>query len=532
MQSVTPKYKESMASIGRNRGYIKVTIGIVNSEAQKNIKLSDETKTTYFSNSNFFNDFTKQKTYATCEENFSSIDGTMYFAPKKDSKSEIYNNGIVVSEFLGKAVFTFETEEVYDIVGFTIDFGENYPTDFELVSGEDTILFSENNSRYFTTDLGFHNVRSLEIVPKKMKASDNSRLRIYSLTMGIANVFTNDNTVSFSQDDYVSPISDSIPSKDVEIVVTNYDQHFNPDNENSAMAYFEEGQEVRTQFGYDTNDDGNIEWLPESISHLKEWRATDKDATFKSTDIFDYMSGTYYKGLYRVNGISAYDLAIDVLKDAEISKYRLDAYLKNVMIYNPIPVVSHTEALQIIANACRSALYEDRDGTIVIESDFVPTYEIDCNSQARFSNVKNIGNDKPKIAYAMASNGFCLLEDTQLKFISDNIENIGYVSDSISNSEGNFEVNPVLKITMESSYSPSNFYITFRNNAPKEFVIKTFLNNASVDVIEIRNPETSFTYNKQLNAFDYMEIEFTKGKGNDRITVDKVLFGAPMPSLP
>ena len=42
------------------------------------------------------------------------------------------------------------------------------------------------------------------------------------------------------------------------------------------------------------------------------------DADLAATDRFESMDGTYYKGEYRSEGISLYDLAVDVLKDAGV----------------------------------------------------------------------------------------------------------------------------------------------------------------------------------------------------------------------
>lgn len=56
-------------------------------------------------------------------------------------------------------------------------------------------------------------------------------------------------------------------------------------------------------------------------------------------------------------------MALEVLESAGITderEYYIDPYLKKIIVYNPLPVVSHAEALQIIANAGRCALREDR----------------------------------------------------------------------------------------------------------------------------------------------------------------------------
>ncbi len=72
------------------------------------------------------------------------------------------------------------------------------------------------------------------------------------------------------------------------------------------------------------------------------------------------MTDTYYKGLYRELVITLYDLALDVLNNAGIEDERefyLDPYLEQIKVYNPLPAVKHSEALQIITNAGRCALF-------------------------------------------------------------------------------------------------------------------------------------------------------------------------------
>ena len=48
MQKVSDLYKKSIKQKMRNRGYIRATIGIVNSEAQENIESSKTNNLEYF----------------------------------------------------------------------------------------------------------------------------------------------------------------------------------------------------------------------------------------------------------------------------------------------------------------------------------------------------------------------------------------------------------------------------------------------------------------------------------------------------
>lgn len=105
-------------------------------------------------------------------------------------------------------------------------------------------------------------------------------------------------------------------------------------------------------------DDGGVEWMPGTTVYLREWSADDEEMSFTATDRFDGMDGTYRRGRYYADGISLYGLAIDVFEDAGIDSrtYWLDNYLMDVKVYNPMPVVTHKEALQLIANAGRCIL--------------------------------------------------------------------------------------------------------------------------------------------------------------------------------
>ena len=528
MQKVSPEYVESMKSIGRNRGYIKVTLGIINAEAQEHLEVSYSTDLAYFSQNALVEGAEITQPYATCEQNWSKVDGSMYFLPANTQGAVFYNNGLVGESILSGIAFDFGGE-TYDVAGFTIDFGDNYPIDFTISNGTETITITDNDKRYFTTEQGIHDIQTLTITATRM-LDGQTRLRIYSLAMGVSNTFTNENTIDYTETSYVSPIADTLPSTDVSITVVNYDNYYNPDNPNSILAFFEVGQEVRVQFGYDTNDDGEIEWLPETITHLKTWQATDRDATFTATDKFDYLQGVYYGGKYDENGVTLYNLAVAVLADAGITDYKLDTVLKEVTVVNPLPPVAHTEALQIIANAGRCTLREDRDGKIYIESTFIPEYTITSNGETDYSNVENIKNDTDKIAYAITSNDFSALNDSNLLFMDENdidLDSVGYVSSAVADASGDFTTNPKITLTLEANYAPTGFNIRFRNVAPQAFTIKTYLDNTLVETINVTDPDVAYTYSDGFDEFNKMEIEFTQGHPNSRITIDKLIFGSP-----
>lgn len=529
MQNVSKDYKSSMKEIYRNRGYIRISIGVINSQAQKNISADDPNNNlTYFSDTKkIFNGYSVNNVYATAEENFSKVDGSMFFLPA-DMTYQFYNNGLVSNEILGAVYINFSGITDLDIKGLTIDFGEFYPVDFSIENDLGVHNFTGNNKRYFTTEDVFNGTSYFIIRPKKM-VNGQGRLRIYQFSCGIANIFTNNECIDYSSQEYVSAISETIPSQDVSFTVNNRNLYYSPDNPDSMLTYMEMGQEVKTAFGYDVLGDGVIEWLPEQVSYLKTWEANDKEATFTATDRFDNMTGSYYRGKFRQEGISLYDLAIDVLYDAgivESNDYYLDTYLKEVVVYNPMPVVSHSSALQIIANAGRCSLSEDRSGRIHIQSSFIPDMVATANDQTEYSHVENIIEDNEKDAYAVTSRDFTVIDGSLFFMPADkNYLDTGYISESIADENGDFINNPKITIQLEASYIPYGLSIQFRNIAPKEFHIITYNNKAKVSDFVVSEPDIVYSNTEQFTLFDKMELVFTKGYPNSRVFVDHVIFG-------
>ena len=551
MQNVSRKYKESMKEYIRNRGYIRAVIGIINSQAQRKAKIDlEKNELLYISNlEQPFSGSIPERIYAMPEENFTCVDGSMYFMPLEGSGYQLYNNGLVSSEILGEIYIDFGGEE-FDIKGLTVDFGNCFPVDFIVETNLVTRTYSGNQKRDWMTEDTFNKTAFFKITPIMM-INGQGRLRVYRFSCGMTNTFTNDDVISFSNKEYVSPVTETIPSVDSELVIKNYDMYFSPDNSDSAIAYMEVGQEVRVSIGYDVSGHGNIEWLPERRTFLKSWKADESKAVFTSSDVFDYMSGTYYRGEYKKEGISLYDLAADVFEDAGIADYFIDSYLREIIVNNPLPAVSYPSALQIIANAGRCILKEERGGRIRIQSSFIPGMKASANNQADFSHVENVLKNDIKNAYANASSHFSVLNGSLLFYPSDkkDVLNVGYVSGSIwiEDTESvihrrfplrlgnhlkefgigghwNGEV-PIITINLESSYTAFGMWIDFRNTAPKEFRISTYKGNELIDDMIVKKPDLNYQSDKAFLDFDKMEIEFTKGYPNSRIFVDNIIIG-------
>lgn len=517
MRKVSKAYKESMKSSLRERAYIMISFGLVNQEAQAKATVDNGSYAYYSNKDNIFGEHIDDTVYATLEEEFTKVDGSMFFLPRATEGGRYYDTGIVsdklVSEARCEVVISLNTIAT-DFKGLTINFGENYPVDFDIVgSTGQTIEFRGNTKSKWSTEEVLENTTYIKLVFYKMK-NPQSRLRIYSIMFGYGLVYYNDSVMSSALDSYVSPIGADVPQFDFSVTLKNYDHYFNVDNPNSAINYLETGQEMDIMYGYQTPGSDTIEWIQGNHLWCSEWESDDNTATIRCQDIFRNMDGEYVKGLYSAAGKSYYALAEEILKDAGISEYYIDPRLKKLYSNNPIPRVKYKEALQIIANACRCVLTQSRDGKVQIKSNFMPSASIATNGEETYSNAANVLTDTPKVEYATLAGNYTPTDGTMF-FLPRNGKaalTTGYVSKEISGANGTFTKNPVVTITMEAIRAYYGLKLVFGTALPAAFTIRTYKGGEPVNEYPVEKDEISTTsiILRDFDDFDVMKIEFTK----------------------
>lgn len=517
MQKVSKAYKESMKSSLRERAYIMISFGLVNQEAQAKATVDNGSYAYYSNKDNIFGEHIDDTVYATLEEEFTKVDGSMFFLPRATEGGRYYDTGIVsdklVSEARCEVIISLNTIAT-DFKGLTINFGENYPVDFDIVgSTGQTIEFRGNTKSKWSTEEVLENTTYIKLVFYKMK-NPQSRLRIYSIMFGYGLVYYNDSVMSSALDSYVSPIGADVPQFDFSVTLKNYDHYFNVDNPNSAINYLETGQEMDIMYGYQTPGSNTIEWIQGNHLWCSEWESDDNTATIRCQDIFRNMDGEYVKGLYSAAGKSYYALAEEILKDAGISEYYIDPRLKKLYSNNPIPRVKYKEALQIIANACRCVLTQSRDGKVQIKSNFMPSASIATNGEETYSNAANVLTDTPKVEYATLAGNYTPTDGTMF-FLPRNGKaalTTGYVSKEISGANGTFTKNPIVTITMEAIRAYYGLKLVFGTALPAAFTIRTYKGGEPVNEYPVEKDEINTTsiILRDFDDFDVMKIEFTK----------------------
>ena len=201
------------------------------------------------------------------------------------------------------------------------------------------------------------------------------RARIEEIFVGLNKVYAKSNLFGYSHSQSVDPLSSALPKAEVSFSIDNSDNAYNPANANGLFKYLMERQEVKTRYGYRT-DGNNIEWIKGGTFYLSEWNAKQNgmEADFKARDLLEFMSATFYEGVYDESGRSLYDLALQLLIKADLPlnndgtvKWVLDESLKNIYTTAPLPADTIANCLQLIANAGGCVFYQDRGGTLHIE---------------------------------------------------------------------------------------------------------------------------------------------------------------------
>ncbi len=542
MQEVSQAYIDSMKQPFLNRGYIKGSIGIINSEAQESATVQDVGQIYFSNDTDIFNAKSISKPYVTCEQYWSKVDSTMYFAPEQDSSADIYYQGLVLEGNTGTIVIDLNTDEPQDIKGLTMNLygllftdsvahiSMSVTTDDGTTKTYEPQDSSHGSECYFSTQDVFSNVTKLTL---KFTTLDNttwwSRPRISSMSFGVVDSFDDERVISYKFNQYVSSTSESLPSKDVTLVLDNQDGYYDMDNDTSAVGFLELGQELKVSIGYDVTGEGNIEWLPETVSYLSSWSATDTEVSFSCTDLFDNNDVEYYQRFSVGN--NAYDVAIDILNVMGVASedYYVDPYLKSVTLDADIPPSKCTEALQLVANACRATLSEDRKGRVHIQSSFVGEQAFTSTTEATspISYLQNIKNDTSKVLYSIQTNDQIQANGTTL-FNGDTTwnTNVGFVSSGISNASCTFDVSPEITINIENQTTLYGLNIKFHNTYPDKVKVATYYEGTLLKEKTYTIDRLDFYSNDTFNGIDKATFTFiSTTEPYQRVLIDYLGFG-------
>lgn len=524
MRTVSDTYKEITARNIRNRGYGNISIGVISNEMQSTGSVTSETAE-WCSPDTIFSDEADIVEFATLEENFFKVNGSMRLLPETITEQV---DEAISADVLGGITLTFD--DAYPLKGLTIDFGEYYPTEFTIETDNGTTTYTNSRGMFSTAD-DFGDVSYLTITPTSM-VGGYQRLRILNVGMGIGIVFENSDIKNISIEDFVSPVSTELPYIKVSATIIDTKGIFDVDNTDSFIDYLEQGQTVTIKLGLE-DDDSDIMWLQMGVYALSDWDSQKGIVTIEATDWLSQKEDTYTAG-NQIYTRTAYEEAESILTDAgfDTDEYEIDDYLSDITLTNPMPEASHKECLQLLANACRCLVRQDVDGKTIIAANFSTVIDptdmtLTTNGVADWSTPENILDGTASVVYADLTQDFFAIDETL--YLMDEGETFlstaGYVSSEVSDSDGLFSTNPAITVELPAAYGYYNIEIAFDGNVPHALTVHVYNSDvlaASVDFTDLE-AESSLYY--EYPEFDKFTIEFTEADPYSRVLVKSLELG-------
>lgn len=530
MVETSAEYKTEQKQALREKSYVFVDIGIINLEAKEKAVING-TFTDYSYLEAVLRGSNKDSVgqYATLEQDFTRVDNTNAFLPRN---SYIYskNQGLITANFVDDIHITFGSLMDVDIKGLTIDFGDCYPTQFVITNGNVSYTYTKEDSSLFICEDQFDNSTYLDIIPSTM-VGGQQRFRMLSIEFGVGLSFTNNEIMSTQRRNTVSHISEALPLKAFDFTINNLSRKFSQDNPLSFAHYIEEGQPVQYRYGRDVVDgEGNttMEIIEGGKTYVKTWSSNDLSAKFSTVGRLDMMDNEYYRGTYDDNTLNprtAYDVAEAILTDAGLTsdEYWIDDYLSIFTMHNPVPITTHKAALQMIANASKAILFEDRSGRICLKSSIEPTIgEEDIETEeGTLIFTDAFKRNATTYDWATLEEDFTRVDNTMYFRARNNpTKNPGILSKI---GALNFDVN------FDIAWHPAYFHIVFSEVQPSQLIIGLYNDNHFVALYTSQHVDMDlWIKNNQALEFDSIRVgiyvpnaEYDLVDENDNIIVDE-----------
>jgi hypothetical protein len=326
--------------------------------------------------------------YATFERDYFKLDGTFYIPPREnegDSELGWWSNVLSGEDgtFSTRPTMTFNFTEPHSSIGLTFTFdrqANEYPSEFRVEafgSAGETIIseyVSGNTNPVYLLQQPIEGYTQLVITIVKW-ANPKRRARITEVDFGVVQEYTGDKLISLKVLEEMDLLSSTVPSNEMQFVLDNSDQYFNILNPNGVYRFIVPNQEMSAQLGVLIGEN-RYEWISMGKYYLTEWTVEEgaMTSTFVGRDIFTKLDVAEYTNL--LQNTNLYDLAVDVLTQANVERYEIDESLKEIPTVGFKEKIKVRDALQMIAIAGRSAIRQGRDGSVILESYEELTYEI------------------------------------------------------------------------------------------------------------------------------------------------------------
>ena len=469
MKSVSNAYKASMKAMLRNRSYVRITFGNVDTTAATDGEWESNGAASISEFETVDYAYQYGDTYAALELNRWALDGKTLIVPTgedvqdgfisslmSDGEGNFSTPPVITREFSLKHIFpgltlTFDTRQQEWPLEVTADFylnGEVVDTQTVSITSVQTTISTT------ATEVDKVTITFDRCLPYR-------RPRLENVLYGLNVQFVNKDIVSTQQKHDVDPLSRRLPTETMQFTILDYEHKYDPDNPAGIYAYVDKNSPIEIQFGYELPD-GSVEWLkPDNYVLNAKPSAQNNQATFNGTGLIGSLTGTFYKS--KLGSESLYNMAEEVLLDAGLTlteqgtnPWEIDEALKDMFTTAALPIDTHMNCLQLIAHAACCRLYTDDDNIIHIRPFGVTVIGIyngvwADNGHVWFSEWDTIdkGNTAENTYATFELNRWTLGGDSQIILPDSNAGQRGYISEAMTGADGSFTNPPVFTKTFD-----------------------------------------------------------------------------------
>lgn len=527
MKSVSNAYKASMKAMLRNRSYVRITFGNVDTTAATDGEWESNGAASISEFETVDYAYQYGDTYVSLELNRWALDGKSLLVPTgedvqdgfisslmSDAEGNFTTPPVITREFSLKHIFpgltlTFDTRQQEWPLEVTADFylnGEVVDTQTVSITSVQTTITTT------TTEIDKVTITFDRCLPYR-------RPRLENVLYGLNVQFVNKDIVSTQQKHDVDPLSRRLPTETMQFTILDYEHKYDPDNPAGIYAYVDKNSPIEIQFGYELPD-GSVEWLkPDNYVLNAKPSAQNNQATFNGTGLIGSLTGTFYKS--KLGSKSLYNMAEEVLLDAGLTlteqgtnPWEIDEALKDMFTTAALPINTHMNCLQLIAHAACCRLYTDDDNIIHIRPFGVTVIGIyngvwADNGHVWFSEWDTIdkGNTAENTYVTFELNRWTLGGDSQIILPDSNAGQRGYISEAMTGADGSFTNPPVFTKTFDVPHDLPVLAIRFDtvlNEFPGAVQVKYYHDDTLLDT------QTAAIDSVEVYVSSNLAIECTK----------------------
>lgn len=527
MKSVSNAYKASMKAMLRNRSYVRITFGNVDTTAATDGEWESNGAASISEFETVDYAYQYGDTYAALELNRWALDGKTLIVPTgevvqdgfisslmSDAEGNFSTPPVITREFSLKHIFpgltlTFDTRQQEWPLEVTADFylnGEVVDTQTVSITSVQTTISTT------ATEVDKVTITFDRCLPYR-------RPRLENVLYGLNVQFVNKDIVSTQQKHDVDPLSRRLPTETMQFTILDYEHKYDPDNPAGIYAYVDKNSPIEIQFGYELPD-GSVEWLkPDNYVLNAKPSAQNNQATFNGTGLIGSLTGTFYKS--KLGSKSLYNMAEEVLLDAGLTlteqgtnPWEIDEALKDMFTTAALPIDTHMNCLQLIAHAACCRLYTDDDNIIHIRPFGVTVIGIyngvwADNGHVWFSEWDTVdkGNTVENTYATFELNRWTLGGENQIILPDSNAGQRGYISEAITGADGSFSNPPVFTKTFDVPHDLPVLAIRFDtvlNEFPGAVQVKYYHDDTLLDT------QTAAIDSVEVYVSSNLAIECTK----------------------